>query len=96
MLFDQEAIKPLGEAIKEMLDDRTSSCDYYHSWEYTKNRERSPELDRKIRKCLGDKVWRDIFKYISEISELEGELHVGLTNSCYKLGFEVQWNGKPG
>ncbi|MCO5384425.1 MAG: hypothetical protein M0T74_13680 [Desulfitobacterium hafniense] len=87
MLLDQEAIKPLEEAINEMLDDRPSSCGYYHSWEYMKNREKSTELDRKIRKRLGEKAWLNIWPYISEIDSLNGELHAGLTRSCYKLGF---------
>ncbi|WP_298202132.1 hypothetical protein [Desulfosporosinus sp.] len=87
MDISPDPIKPLGEAIKEMLDDRTCSCDYYRSWEYMKNREKASELDRKIRKRLGEKTWRTIWPFISEIDHLQGELHAGLTRSCYELGF---------
>lgn len=87
MLFDQEAIKPLGEAIKEMLGDRPASCSYYHSWEYQDNRSKSLELDRRISKCLGEKTWRKIWPYIFRIDSLQGEMLAGLTKSCYELGF---------
>lgn len=83
----RDSIQPLGNAIKNLMDDRPSSCDYYHSWEYQKNREKSSELDRKLRKRLGEKTWRTIWPYISEIDRLQGELHAGLTKSCYELGF---------
>ena len=87
MEFEREPIKSLGEDIKELLNDRIPSCGYYHSPEYRENRRKSLELDRKIRKCLGEKAWRKIFKYSSEIEHLNGELHASLSESCYRLGF---------
>lgn len=87
MNLKPDPIRPLEEAVKEMVDDRTCSCDYYHSLEYIKNKEKSLELNRRIRLRLGEKTWRSIWPYISEIDHLQGELHAGLTKSCYSLGF---------
>ncbi|MCO5384616.1 MAG: hypothetical protein NHB14_01440 [Desulfosporosinus sp.] len=88
MDFERDPIKALGEDIEELLNDRIPSCGYYHSQEYRDNCKKSLELDRKIRKCLGEKEWKKIFKYSFEIDHLNGELQSSLSESCYRLGFE--------
>jgi hypothetical protein len=88
MNIPQDPIKSLGEAMKELMDDRPTSCAYYHSWEYEDNRSKSLVLDHKIRKCLGEKTWRKkVFRYTQEIDQLDGEMIAGVQESCYRLGF---------
>jgi|GEM_PF-3162528 len=79
--------KPLDEAIKELLDERVQSCAYYHSWEYEKNREKSSIIVSKIEKRIGKKLWKQIFRDYLQLEQLQGELHAGLAESCYRLGF---------
>jgi hypothetical protein len=79
--------KPLGEAIKEMLNDRTSSCDYYYSWAYEENRRKHSELIDRIGKRIGKKLCKRIWKDYFDVESLEGEFHAALSESCYRLGF---------
>lgn len=79
--------KPLGEAIKELLDERIQSCEYYYSWEYEKNSEKSSIIVSKIEKRIGKKLWKRIFRDYLQLEHLQGELHAGLAESCYRLGF---------
>jgi len=87
MRIPKDPIKPLEEAIKELLDGRTNSCEYYHSWEYEDNRSKSSALIKKIGDRIGKKLCRRIFSDYLDVEQLEGELQAGLQESCYRLGF---------
>ncbi len=86
-MITRDPIQPLGEAIKEMLDDRISSCDYYHSSEYEENRRKHSELIGRIGNRIGKKLCKRIWKDYFDVESLEGELQAGLSESCYRLGF---------
>ncbi|HWQ42263.1 MAG TPA: hypothetical protein VN456_09545 [Desulfosporosinus sp.] len=88
MIVKGDPAKPLGEAIKDLLDERIQSCAYYHSWEHEKNTEKSSIIVRKIEKRIGKKLWKQIFRDYLHLEQLQGELHAGLAESCYRLGFE--------
>lgn len=79
--------KPLGEAIKELLDDRPHSCDFYHSQAYEDNRSKQLVLIGKIERRIGKKLCNRIFKDYFDVELLEGEFHAGLQESAYRLGF---------
>jgi len=79
--------QPLAEAIKELIDERPHSCDYYYSWEYEENRQKHSALIDKIFKMIGKKLRKKIWKDYFDIESLEGELHGGLQESSYRLGF---------
>lgn len=83
----KEPAQPLREAIKEMINDRPRSCEYYHSWEYEDNRRKHSDLIDKIRKRIGKKLCKRIWNDYFDVEQLEGELHAGLQESCYRLGF---------
>lgn len=83
----RDPIQPLGEAIKDLMDERPRSCAYYHSWEYQANRTESSKLDHKMRKILGKKTMKKIWNLYSRIDQLDGELQAGIQDSCYELGF---------
>lgn len=85
--MDRDPIQSLGEAIKDMLDERPASCGYYHSWEYEENRRKHSELVNKIRNRIGKKLCKRIWEDYADVEQLEGELHAELSRSCYQLGF---------
>ena len=85
--MDRDPIQPLGEAIKEMINERPRSCEYYHSWEYEDNRRKHSELIDKIRSRIGKKLCKRIWNDYFDVEQLEGELHAGLQESSYRLGF---------
>lgn len=85
--MDRDPIQPLEEAIKEMINERPRSCDYYHSWEYEENRRKHSELIDRIGKRIGKKLCKRIFRDYFDVEQLEGELHAALSESCYRLGF---------
>lgn len=87
MNFRPGPIKPLGEDVEDFMNSRIPSCSYYNSIEYHENRKRSQELSHKIRKYLGERMWKEIYNYSFEKETLEGELHARLSESCYRLGF---------
>lgn len=87
MIIKGDSAKPLGKAIKELLDERVYSCDYYHSWEYEENRRNHLALINKIGKKIGKKLRKRIWKDYFDVESLEGELHGSLSESCYRLGF---------
>ena len=86
MTVKGDPAKPLGEEIKDLLDERVYSCDYYHSWEYEENRRKHLALIDKIFNRIGKKLRKKIFRDYLDAEQLEGELHTGLQESCYRLG----------
>lgn len=86
-MFNQDPQKSLGEAVEEMLDDRTTHCDFYYSLEYRDNRDKHSTVLRKIENRIGKKLWRKIFRDYLNLEQLEGEFQAELARSCYKLGF---------
>lgn len=83
----KEPAKPLSESIRELLDERVYACDYYHSWEYEENKNKTISLVRKIEKRIGKKLWRRIFKDYLNLEMLQGENIAQIQESCYRLGF---------
>lgn len=79
--------KPLDVAIKELMDDRVYSCGYYSSPEYEENKEKASILLRRIEEGIGEELWKQVFKDYLALEHLQGELHAGLSESCYRLGF---------
>ena len=86
--MNQEHSQSLAQGIKDFLDDRPTNCDYYQSWEYRDNRDRHSVLIDKIFKRIGKKLRKRIFRDYLDMEQLEGELHAGLQESCYRLGFQ--------
>ena len=87
MDYRSDPIQPLGDAIKEMINERPRSCTYYHSWEYEENRRKHSELIDRIRNRIGKKLCKRIWKDYFDVETLEGEFQASLSESCYRLGF---------
>jgi len=77
----------LGEVMKELIDERPRSCDYYYSWEYEENRRKHSESVDKIFKTIGKKLRKKIFKDYLDTENLDGLTIAGIQEPSYRLGF---------
>lgn len=87
MTFTSDPVQTLEESLNEMVQERVRNNEYYHSPEYQGNRDKSLAISRKIRKRIGKKKMKEIWDDCFDSEQLEGELHSGLSESCYRLGF---------
>ncbi|SHH86135.1 hypothetical protein [Desulfosporosinus lacus] len=83
----REPAENINDLIQELFWERSRACDYYESGEYEKHSNKSRALDKKLKKRLGKKRWRELFWYVYGIDAVKGEELAGLQGSCYKRGF---------
>ncbi|AFM41934.1 hypothetical protein Desaci_3026 [Desulfosporosinus acidiphilus SJ4] len=83
----KEPARPLSEAIRELMEERPRSCDFYHSWEHDENLRKHKAITDRIFNKIGKALRKRIFKDYLEMEMLEGEFQAELQMSSYKLGF---------